>query len=105
MSIVPPSIPPQANDSDILMNQTPDRIICEYNRSMSVPAHGPFRYMSVLVIFLLSIGIDHVSALGEVHPDDPHRETPSNQADEILPPKTIRRNLRRPRGKNRGAGC
>ena len=82
MSIVSPSIPPQANDSDILMNQTPDRIICEYNRSMSVPAHGPFRYMSVLVIFLLSIGIDHVSALGEVHPDDLHRETPADQSDE-----------------------
>lgn len=49
---------------------------------MNVPAGGPLRYMMVLVIILLSMGIDQVSALGQVNPDDPHSETPSNQANE-----------------------
>lgn len=82
MSITLPSILPQANDSDPLMNQALDRIISEYNRSMSAPARGPLRSMTVLGIFLLSMGLGPVAALGEVTVNEPHKETPSNPADE-----------------------
>jgi hypothetical protein len=38
--------------------------------------------MTGLVCFLLSIGMGQVAALGEVNSDDPHRETPSDPADQ-----------------------
>lgn len=53
----------------------------ECDHSMSIPARGPLIYMTVLVIFLLSMGIDQGLAIGQVNPDDPHGETPSNPAD------------------------
>ena len=49
---------------------------------MSVPARGSLGYMTVSVIFLLSIGIGRVSALGQVNPDDSRTETSSNPTDE-----------------------
>lgn len=84
MSIALPSIPPQANDSDTfpLMNPTADRIICVYNSWMTVRARGLLRPLTVLIIFLWSIGIGQVSALGQGNADEPHRGTSSNPADE-----------------------
>ncbi|MDF0653052.1 MAG: hypothetical protein P0121_16490 [Nitrospira sp.] len=41
-----------------------------------------FRYVSALVIILLSMGMGPVAALGQGNPEDPHKEPLSNPADE-----------------------
>lgn len=41
-----------------------------------------FRYVSALVIILLSMGLGPVVVLGQGNPDDPHKEPLSNPADE-----------------------
>ncbi|MDF0673671.1 MAG: hypothetical protein P0120_04920 [Nitrospira sp.] len=78
----------------MLRVETPGRVADVDRVSVNPAASEQLRSMSVLGLFLLSIGMGPAAALGEVTADDPHKAPPRTRRTSLLPLNANRRRRR-----------